>query len=113
MKRLICALMLTFALGLVSNALAGTVTYAGYYSWPAGQAASTSYSPNWYRNTFYKTTSFDTTLTFIDNVSYSWHSTVRSWGTYVETHWLSSQTKKAHCRANTRGSSWAACTAYS
>lgn len=113
MKRLICAFVLTLALVFASSVLAATVTYAGYYSWPAGQAASTSYSPNWYRTIFYKTASFDTTLTFIDNVSYSWHSTVRSWGTYVTTHWLSSQTKKAHCRANTASPSWAACTAYS
>lgn len=113
MKRLICAFVLTFALVLASNAFAGTLTYAGYQYWPAGQTASTSYSPSWYRTIFYKTSRFDTTLTFIDNASYSWHSTVRSWGTYLETHWLSSQTKKAHCRANTSGSSWAACTAYS
>jgi hypothetical protein len=104
---------LVLSLALSASAWAGSTTYAGYQSWPAGQAASTGYSPSWYQNIFYKTSSFDTTVTFIDNVSYGWHSTVRSRGTYVETHWLSSQTKKAHCRANTAGSSWAACTAHS
>jgi hypothetical protein len=113
MKRLTSTIVLVLALAFCTNAGAAVVTYAGYQYWPAGQPASTGFSPSWYRNLFYKTSSFDTTVTFIDNVSYSWHATVRSWGTYVETHWLSSQTKKAHCRANTAGRSWAACTAYS
>lgn len=98
------------ALVLSTSAWAGVTTYAGYQYWPAGQGASSSYSPSWAINTFYKTSTFDTTLTFIDGATYGWHSTVRSWATYVETHWFSSQSKKAHCRANTTGSSWAACT---
>ena len=111
MKRL--TLVLLLALVFCTSAWGASTTYAGYQYWPAGQGASTSFSPSWFRNSFYKTTTFDTTITFIDNVSYSWHATVRSSGTYLETHWLSSQTKKAHCRANTTGQSWAACTAYS
>ena len=109
MKRLMLVLMLSLV--FCASAWAGTTTYAGNSYWPAGNAASTSFGPGWYRNTFYKTASFDTTLTFIDNVSYSWHSTVRSWATWVETHWLSSAVKKAYCRANTTGPSWASCTA--
>lgn len=113
MKRHALILVLVLALVFAASASAGATTYAGYQSWPAGQGASTSYKSSWFQNIFYKTSTFDTTVTFIDNVSYSWHATVRSWASYVETHWLSSQTKKAHCRANTAGPSWAACTAYS
>jgi hypothetical protein len=105
--------VMVVALAMTSSAWAGAYNYAASYYWPAGQGAATGFSPSWYRNTFYKNTTFDTTITFIDNVSYSWHATVRSYGTYVETHWLSSQVKKAHCRANSAASTWAACTAYS
>jgi hypothetical protein len=109
--------MFTFAsllcLGLMLAASAwGATTYAAYSYWPAGQGAATSFSPSWFRNAFYKNATFDTTITFIDNVSYSWHATVRSYATYVETHWLSSQVKKAHCRANASGP-YGACVAYS
>jgi len=107
------ALPIVIALVVSASAFAGATTYAGNSYWPAGQSGASWFSPSWFQNVFYKTSSFDTTVTFIDNTSYSWHFTVRSWATYVETHWLSSQTKKAYCRANTAGSSWAACTAYS
>ena len=115
MRRLtLLAVIVTVLASLIvgASAWAGSSTYAGSSSWPAGQAYSTSFSPSWWNNIFYKTASFDTTLTFIDNVSYGWHSTVRGWGTYQQTHWLSSQVKKAHCRANTTSWSWAACTAH-
>ncbi len=110
MRRML--VVFAISLGLCASARAGTLTYAAYSSWPAGQAASTGYSSGWFQTIFYKTAAFDTTLTFIDNVSYSWHSTVRSSAPYVETHWLSSKTKKAHCRANSSGP-YGACTAYS
>jgi len=115
MRRLtLLTVMVTVLASLIvgASAWAGSSTYAGSSSWPAGQAYSTSFSPSWWNNIFYKTASFDTTLTFIDNVSYGWHSTVRGWGTYQQTHWLSSQVKKAHCRANTTSWSSAACTAH-
>jgi hypothetical protein len=105
------ASVLVMALALAANTWAGVTTYAGWSYWSAGQGAGTSFSPSWFRNVFHKSASFDTTVTFIDNVSYSWHATVRSYGTYVETHWLSSQVKKAHCRANT-GGSYGTCVAY-
>lgn len=113
MKTSLIVALLAVALALSASAWAGVNNYASYSSWPAGQGASSSYSPGWFQNIFLKNASFDTTLTFIDNVSYSWHATFRSWGTYIETHWLSSQTKKAYCRANTAGNAWAACTVYS
>jgi hypothetical protein len=112
MKRRALLAVLVAALVLSASALAGSATYAGYSYWPAGQAASTGYSPDWRRNVFYKTSSFDTTLTFIDSQSYGWHSTVRAWATFFDTYWFSSQNKKAHCIAHTVGRSWAACTAY-
>jgi len=113
MKRLaaVAALMLV-ALAISASASAAIVTYGGY-SWPAGQAYSTSYSPYWWRNVFSKMATFDTTVTFIDNVSYSWHFTLRSHATFLSIHWHSSQTKKAHCRANQGSSAWAACAASS
>lgn len=113
MKRRILgfASVLALALALAAGAWAGVSTYAVWSYWSAGQGAATSFSPSWFRNVFSKSASFDTTVTFIDNVSYSWHATVRSYGTYVETHWLSSQVKKAHCRANAKGS-YGACTAW-
>lgn len=112
MTRTALLAVLVAALVLGAGAAAGSTTYAGYSYWPAGQSASTSFSPSWAVNMFYKTSRFDTTLTFIDSETYGWHSTVRSWATYYETHWLSSKNKKAHCRAHTTGGSWAACTAY-
>ena len=112
MRRLTLIAALAFALAVCASAWAGTVNYIGSWSWPAGAAYSTSFSPSWWRNTFYKTASFDTTITFIDNVTYGWHSTVRGTATFQESHWLSSQVKKAHCRANTGANVWAACTAY-
>jgi hypothetical protein len=112
-RRALILSVLALSLLVSASAWAGVTTYAGSWSWPAGQAYSTSFSSSWFSNRFYKTQSFDTTLTFIDNVSYSWHSTVRGWAPNLESHWLSSQVKKAHCRANTGAWAWAACTAYS
>jgi hypothetical protein len=108
---LVLAALLVLGLTLATTAWAAATTYAAHSYWPAGQGAATSFSPGWYSNRFYKNAMFDTTITFIDNVSYSWHATVRSRATYVETHWLSWQVKKAHCRANTSGP-YGACVAY-
>lgn len=100
MKQLITGLVVALALVLSSSALAGSVVYANHY-WSAGQGAGSSYSPSWWRNIFSKQApGFDTTITFIDNVGYGWHATVRGRGQYLETHWLSSQVKKAHCVAH-------------
>jgi hypothetical protein len=111
MKRLMLMLVLAFALAFSASAWAGTTTYAVRSSWSPGQGYSTSFSPGWWRNLFYKPSGFLTTVTFIDNISYGWHSTVRSTGIVTDTHWLSSQVKKAHCHANVNGS-YGACTAY-
>ena len=42
------------------------------------QGAGSSYSSGWHYNYFFKDgIGHDTTVTFIDNVSYGWHDTVR------------------------------------
>jgi hypothetical protein len=113
MKRLIALLACALsAFVLSASASAAVYSYAGSHHWPAGQPASSYFSSSWFQNVFYKTSSFESVLTFIDNASYGWHSTVRGPGS-LETHWLSSQVKKAHCKALATGHSWAACTVYS
>jgi len=103
MRRLLVGLVLAFVLALPASALAGSYVYASW-KWYAGQGAGSSYSSSWWRNLFQKQApGYDTTITFIDNVSYGWHATVRGPGQYLETHWLSSQVKKAHCVANVGG----------
>ena len=108
-------MLATFVLALVfcSSAWAATATYAASSTWWSGQSASTSYSSGWVRNLFYKSPRyFDTTVTFIDNVSYGWHNTLRGSG-ILDIWWFSSAVKKAHCHSNVTASAWGACTAYS
>lgn len=110
MKRpLLIAVLLMLAFAISTSAWAGSV---GYYSspyWSPGMGGSSSFSSSWWRNVMTKNASFDSTITFIDNNSYSWHATLRGPGTYLSTHWLSSQVKKAHCRSNATSSAWAGC----
>jgi hypothetical protein len=110
MKRsMFLALALTFVLAMCASAWAASVTYAANTSWSAGQGYSSSFSPSWGMNIIAKSSPFDSTITFIDNVSYSWHSTLRGPGTYLTTWWLTSDVKKAHCRANVSASSYTTC----
>ena len=109
-RSLFAVTVLAFALALCTSAWAGSVTYYSSSYWSPGQGSSSSFSSSWWRNIMAKSASFDTTITFIDNVSYSWHSTVRGPGTYLTTHWLTSQVKKAHCRSNVSAAAQAACT---
>jgi hypothetical protein len=102
MKRLIAALVLALALALPASALAGSYLYANW-TWYAGEGTSSPYSSSWWRNYFQKNVSADTTVTFIDNVSYGWHATVRASNPYLETHWYSSQVKKGYCLAHVGG----------
>jgi hypothetical protein len=104
-------LAVAFALAFAASASA-TTTYAGGSYWPAGYGASSSFSSGWAVNQMGKSVGFDSTITFIDNASYSWHSTFRSSGTWMRTQWFSSQVKKAHCRANTTGNGHAGCSVY-
>ena len=110
MKRsLFIVTVLAFALALCTSAWAGSVSYYSSPYWSPGQGGSSSFSSSWWQSMMVKNASFDSSITFIDNVSYSWHSTVRGPGTYLTTHWLTSQVKKGHCRANVSSSAWAAC----
>ena len=115
MKRLaVVAVLLLVSLIVVSSAVAAI--YAGPRQWYAGQTASTAFSPTWIRNAFSTSGSgFDKTVTFIDNVSYSWHNTVRNTSSWTETYAPYSPfrviTDKGHCKANV-GYFWGSCSIY-
>jgi hypothetical protein len=113
MKRLtlVLVLVVTFALAFTVSAWAASTTYIMKSSWSSGQGYGWYYSSSWWQNAFSKSQGFDTTVTFIDNVSYGWHATRRDASTWTVTHWLSSQTKKPHCRSNAYGG-WGACVVY-
>jgi hypothetical protein len=97
------------ALALAGAALAGATTYAGPKAWSAGASAGSSYSSAWKYNYFFKQGSgYDATVTFIDNVTYSWHATVRNTSSTTYTYWFVSNVKRGHCRANS-GYFWGSC----
>lgn len=97
------------ALALATTALAGTTGYAGPRYWMPNETGASAYSTSWWRNAFNKPSSgYDTTVTFIDNVSYGWHNTVRNTSMVTYTTWWSSQSKKGHCRAHS-GYHWGGC----
>jgi hypothetical protein len=114
MKRLIVTLAVAVAaLVLGATAWAAAVPYMSASSWSPGQGNGSAFSSSWFMNVMYKGAPFDTTITFIDNVSYAWVNTRRSTDTYMQIHWLSSQVKKAHCRSNVASRISAGCTVYS
>ncbi len=96
------------ALLLAATALAAT-TYAGPKQWWPNQGAGSSYSASWQGNYFSKQGSgYDTTVTFIDNVAYGWHATVRNTSSTTYTYWWSNQVKKGYCKAHV-GYFWGSC----
>jgi hypothetical protein len=103
MKRIAVAVAASIAtLAVASAALAGPTTYAGPKTWAPGESAGSAFSASWDYNYFFKPSSgYDTTVTFIDNVSYSWHATVRNTAMATYTYWSPDQVKKGHCRAHT------------
>lgn len=105
--------VLVFVLALSASAWAGSVNYYANQNWSPGTGSSSGFSSAWFYNIISKRAKFDTTITFIDNTSYSWHSTLRGPGEYLATKWLSSQVKKAHCRSNVNASVDATCVAVS
>ncbi|HEX4745739.1 MAG TPA: hypothetical protein VFU99_02555 [Gaiellaceae bacterium] len=108
MRKLVLPIVVVFALAFAGTALA-VESYGGPRYWYPGEGASSSWKSGWYRTTFNKQSSgFDTTVTFIDNVSYAWHSTVRNRDALTATLWWSSQVKKAHCKSHT-GYHWGGC----
>lgn len=108
MKRVALVLASSIAaLALASSAVASATAYYGYAGprfWWAGESGGSTYSANWSYNAFNKERSgFDTTVTFIDNVSYAWHATIRNKSMITSTYWGASQAKKGHCKANVSG----------
>jgi hypothetical protein len=112
MKRVIVTLAFAFALAFTASAWAGQSTYAYTGPWWPNQAFGSSFSSSWWQNVMSKQEGFISTVAFIDNVTYGWHVTVRNASHYTETHWFSSQVKKAHCRANEYTPRGASCTVF-
>ena len=101
------ATVIVVSLVLASAAFAGI--YAGPKEWSPGSGAGTSYSATWLRNYFSTYGSgFDKTVTFIDNVSYGWHRTVRNTHQTTETYPPFTGTYKGHCLAHAYF--WGSCT---
>jgi hypothetical protein len=100
-------------LATAGAALAADQTYAGPQQWSTNASAGSSYGSGWIRNYFFKQSSgYDTTVTFIDNVSYSWHATVRNSSHTTYTSWWVSNVKRGHCRAHV-GYFWGSCAVFS
>jgi nicotinamide mononucleotide (NMN) deamidase PncC len=111
MRKVVLLLGLACALVWASTAIAVT-GYAGPRFWYAGDEAGSSYSSGWSYNDFNKPSSgYDTTVAFIDNVSYGWHATIRNRDMVTHTYWWTSQVKKGHCKAHT-GGHWGGCYVY-
>ena len=102
----ICVLVTTLA---IASAFASSALASYGYVWPSrswsyGQDAGSSYSSAWKRNWFQKSGGgYDTAVTFIDNVSYSWHRTVRNTYQVTATDWFDSAVKKAYARSYASG----------
>ena len=97
------------SLALAGAAYAGATTYAGPKAWSAGASAGSAFSSGWRYNYFFKLGSgFDATVTFIDNVTYSWHATVRNTSDTTYTYWSVSNVKRGHCRAHS-SNFWGSC----
>lgn len=110
MKRLVVVLATAVAaLAMATAALAGI--YAGPKQWYPGQGAGTGYSWSWLRNEFGTYGSgYDKAVTFIDNVRYGWHNTVRNTKQTTETYPPSPKpaAMKGHCVAYSYGF-WGSC----
>lgn len=97
---------------VASGALAATIYKGPMYWSPTGIDGSSSYS-NWQSNDFSKSTSgvSDTMVTLIDNVSYSWHGTVRNMNSHQHAFWgWEGTSRKGYCKyyagTNFNGSCW-------
>ena len=108
MRQLVLLAAVACALAFVGTALA-VESYGGPRYWYPGEGAGSSWKSSWTRNAFNKPSSgYDTTVTFIDNVSYAWRATIRNTEMVTYTNWWSAQTKKGHCRSN-GGYHWGGC----
>jgi hypothetical protein len=98
---LVAACVAGAALATATSAFAGASAFIYGHYWSAGQSASSAYSSSWYKASFNKQSGgYDTTITLIDNVSYSWHGTHRDSNlvTFSDA-WFSSVGKKGYCKA--------------
>jgi hypothetical protein len=111
-KRLAVLLVFAFVLAFASSASAAVVVYQPVKYWQNGDGAGSAFSASWFQNYFWKQSDVWATVTWIDNKTYSWHFTVTSRGFRTETHWFSSQVKKAHCVARA-SNFYGNCTVYS
>jgi len=108
MRKIVLLLVLAAALVFAAAALA-TETYGGPRYWYPGEGAGSSWGSGWTRNAFAKPSSGpETTVTFIDNISYGWHATIRNQDMVTYTNWWTSQVKKGHCNSNS-GYHWGGC----
>jgi hypothetical protein len=107
-RRLVPLIALTCSLAFAGTALA-VETYGGPRYWYPGEGAGSSWKSSWDYNSFNKEKhGWETTVTFIDNVSYSWNMTVRNKEMVTYTRWWSSKVKKGHCKAIV-GYHWGGC----
>ena len=101
---LVLGVTLAATLVLASTALASYGYVWPSRSWSNGQDASSTYSSAWKRNWFQKSGGgYDTSVTFIDNISYAWHRTVRNTYQVTATDWFNSTVKKAYARSHASG----------
>jgi len=110
----VAACIVVAALATAASAFAGSTAFIYGHYWYAGQDASSAYSSSWYKASFNKQAGgYDTTITLIDNVSYSWH------GTHRDTHlvtwtdaWFSSIGKKGYCKSWSSAPFYGSCYVY-
>lgn len=101
MRRMLAVLAAVAIASVATTGALAATEYAGPQQWYAGQSAGSSYSSSWRTNDFAKRAAGPkTTVTFIDNVSYSWHATVSNTALVTHTFWGEGATRKAHCVAN-------------
>ena len=108
MRTFVLLVAVVIALAVAGTALAAQA-YGGPRYWYPGEGAGGPWGSGWTYNGFHKQGSgFDTTVTFIDNVSYAWRATVRNRDHVTYTNWWSSQVKKPHCKSHA-GYHWGGC----
>jgi hypothetical protein len=107
MRRIVIVALLVASLAAASTAFAA-YQYAPPRQWTPGASAASYFSSGWYANYFMTWGSgYDKTVTFIDNVTYSWHNTKRGTSDYLETYAPFDGTYKAHCISH--GYFWGSC----
>jgi hypothetical protein len=108
-KRLCAGIGAVISALVLASAGFGATTYAGPKLWSASEGAGSAYGSKWTYDYFFKQGSgHDSTVTFIDNVTYGWHATVRNSSDTTYTYWFVSNVKKGYCRANA-GGFWGSC----